>query len=81
LLTKLKATFPLTNKEQQVLMRGRNAGGKNKNRVRNASAYQDATAFEALLGYLYISDQRRCEELLSWLHMFVDDIEPKKANE
>lgn len=81
MLTKLKETFPLTNKEQQVLMRGRNAGGKNKNRARDAAAYQDATAFEALLGYLYVSDQRRCEEILSWLHHFMDDMELRKPTE
>ena len=52
-------------------MRGRNAVTKSKNR-RNPAAYQDSTAFEALLGYIYITDKGRCEELLAWLESVVD---------
>lgn len=44
---------------------------KSKNR-RNPAAYQDSTAFEALIGYIYITDKDRCRELLAWLETVVD---------
>ena len=72
LLTQLKNDFHLNDKENQVLMRGRNSVTRSKNR-RNPAAYQDSTSFEALVGYLYISDQSRCSELLNWLDSIVDD--------
>jgi hypothetical protein len=71
LLHKLKVEFPLTDKEQQVLMRGRNAVTRSKNR-RNPSAYQDSTAFEALIGYTFITCPERCRDLLAWLEKKVD---------
>uniref|UniRef100_A0A6T9ZTV0 RNase III domain-containing protein n=1 Tax=Pseudo-nitzschia delicatissima TaxID=44447 RepID=A0A6T9ZTV0_9STRA len=71
LLQQLKESFPLSEKENQVLMRGRNAVTKSKNR-RNPAAYQDSTAFEALIGYIYITDKDRCRELLAWLESVVD---------
>ena len=71
LLKQLKESFPLSEKESQVLMRGRNAVTKSKNR-RNPAAYQDSTAFEALVGYMFITDKDRCQELLTWLESVVD---------
>lgn len=71
LLGQLKESFPLSEKENQVLMRGRNAVTRSKNR-RNPAAYQDSTAFEALIGYIYITDKNRCQELLAWLESAVD---------
>ncbi len=55
-------------------MRGRNAVTKSKNR-RNPAAYQDSTAFEALVGYMFITDKDRCQELLLWLESVVDILE------
>ena len=72
LLEKLKVDFPLSDKELRVLMRGRNSVTRSKNR-RNPAAYQDSTSFEALVGYLYISDQQRCTDLLNWLEKVIDD--------
>jgi len=73
LLAKLRIDFALTDKEQQVLSRGRNAvSGGTRNR-RDPAAYQDATALEALIGYLYITDSKRCEEILHWLDKNLDD--------
>ena len=71
LLRQLKESFPLSEKENEVLMRGRNAVTRSKNR-RNPAAYQDSTAFEALIGYIYITDKARCQELLAWLENVVD---------
>lgn len=74
LLAQLKQDFELSDKETQILMRGRNAVTRSKNR-RNPAAYQDSTSFEALLGYLYIEDPERCCDLLNWLESIVDKIE------
>jgi len=71
LLQQLKESFPLSEKEKQVMMRGRNAVTRSKNR-RNPAAYQDSTALEALIGYIYINDKERCQELLAWLETVVD---------
>jgi len=64
----------LTDKEQQVLNRGRNAGSSRNNNRRNPAAYQDSTAFEALLGYMYINTPERCIALLEWIDGIVDEI-------
>ena len=74
LLGRLKEEFDLTNKEQQVLSRGRNAVSGSKNNRRNPGAYQDATAFEALIGYLYVTDSQRCGELLNWADNSIDHV-------
>jgi ribonuclease-3 family protein len=67
-LNRLKSEFELTEKEGQVLMRGRNSVTKSKNnRRKNPVAYQDSTSFEALIGYMYINDPERCRELFVWL--------------
>ena len=55
----------LTEEEADVARRARNA---HQNPPKNADAadYHRATAFEALLGYLYLTDRRqRAEELLA----------------
>ena len=62
----------LTDLTNQVLMRGRNSVTKSKNRRGNPAAYQDSTALEALIGYIYITDKDRCTELLAWLESVVD---------
>eukprot|EP00977_Amphora_coffeiformis_P000321 scaffold84_cov163-Amphora_coffeaeformis.AAC.15 len=43
--------FTLTQNEERVLNRGRNAGAKTNHRKSNPAAYQDATALEALIVY------------------------------
>lgn len=72
LLALLLETFPLTKKEESIITRGRNTASSTRSR-QNPKAYQDATALEALIGYLYISDRTRCEELLNWLHIHLKD--------
>jgi hypothetical protein len=72
LLKKLKETFPLSDKESQVLSRGRNSVTRSKNR-RNPAAYQDSTSLEALVGYVYINDPNRCQELLAWFETVIDE--------
>jgi ribonuclease III family protein len=74
LLSKLKEEFSLTEKEKQILTRGRNSGSGRNNNRRDPVAYQDSTAFEAVLGYMYIASPGRCEELLSWIGDNVDTV-------
>ena len=71
-----KASFPLTMKEEQVMNRGRNAAASrsNTNHRHHPIIYQDSTAFEALVGYLYISDMNRCTELFRWIESNVDSV-------
>ena len=70
LLAKLKepkSRFVCTEKELQLLSRGRNSV-KSKVRIgKDPQAYQDATALETLIGYLYVTDSQRCAELLQWI--------------
>ena len=66
--------FRLTLTEERVMNRGRNAGTKTNHRKSNPAAYQDATALEALLGYLYITDRPRCTQLLQWMDYHMDNI-------
>lgn len=56
----------LTAAEQDILRRGRNASTRRHSRV-DSRTYQKATAFEALVGYLYLHDPPRLFELLSQL--------------
>jgi ribonuclease III family protein len=67
--------FQLTLKEHQILNRGRNAASsRNHNHRRNPIIYQDSTSFEAIIGYLYISDPVRCTELFQWIDANVDNV-------
>lgn len=77
LLANLTDSFELTNKELHILMRGRNAGGKKSGS--RGSIYQDATALEALIGYTYISDPRRCADILRWMQRTLDEIDMEKS--
>ena len=56
----------LTDEEKEIVRRGRNA--KPKHQAKNASGaeYSHATAFEVLIGYLYLSNQNeRLNEILT----------------
>ncbi len=56
----------LNTAEADVVRRGRNATAKSPKRL-SAKIYRQATAFEALIGYLYITNQSRLFELLNSL--------------
>lgn len=53
----------LSEAEKDLLRRGRNATSGRQRRA-DAQSYQKATGFEALIGFLYLSDQARLLELL-----------------
>ena len=56
----------LSDFEREILRRGRNAC-KAKPRRLSRHIYQQATSFEALVGYLHLSDPQRLQELFAKL--------------
>ncbi|MGG6241838.1 Mini-ribonuclease 3 [Nodosilinea sp. AN01ver1] len=58
----------LTEAEQDLLRRGRNASSRGPRRV-DSQIYQQSTGFEALVGYLYLTNPSRLVELLSALDL------------
>ncbi len=59
----------LTPVEKDILRRGRNAVN-NKPRRLDLKIYQQASSFETLIGYLYLRDPQRLQELLAKLNLF-----------
>jgi len=60
----LQALIPdLTESEQEIVKRGRNAATKRPRRL-SAKVYQQATSLETLVGYLFLSDTDRLQSLL-----------------
>ncbi|MGB3137706.1 MAG: ribonuclease III domain-containing protein [Nodosilinea sp.] len=65
----VKQLAPLLNEtEQDLLRRGRNASSRGPRRV-DGQVYQQSTGFEALVGYLYLTNPTRLVELLSTLEL------------
>jgi len=58
----------LTTKELEIVRRGRNAASGCPKRL-DPKIYQQATSFEALVGYLYLTDTQRLTELLALLQL------------
>ena len=55
----------LTFEESEIVRRARNAKSKHKAKNFNEEEYKKATAFEALIGFLYLTEQKeRLEEIL-----------------
>jgi len=55
----------LTDEEKEIVRRGRNTQNHHLPKNANLKDYTYATAFEALIGYLYLSKQdKRLEEIL-----------------
>ena len=55
----------LTEKEKEIVKRGRNAENHHLPKNATVQEYMYSTAFEALIGYLYLSKQdERLEEIL-----------------
>ncbi len=60
-----KITSCLSEEELAVVKRGRNANSTRRSKNASLQTYKWATGFEALLGYLYLSDKKtRLYELL-----------------
>ncbi len=55
----------LTDSEIQVFKRGRNANSDRKPKNTDLATYKQSTGFEALIGFLYLNNEKqRLEELL-----------------
>jgi ribonuclease-3 family protein len=56
----------LTDEEEEIFRRGRNAKKPTKSKSASAAEYNRSTGFEAVLGYLHlIGNDERIEELLA----------------
>ena len=77
----LEALLPcLTEEEEEIFRRGRNAKKPTKSKSASAGEYNRSTGLEAVLGYLYLAREKsRLEELLSLLpqELFVVEETPK----
>ena len=60
----------LTEKEKEIVKRGRNAENHHVAKNANVADYSQSTAFEALIGYLYLTKQD--ERLHEILNMCID---------
>jgi ribonuclease-3 family protein len=58
----------LTPEEQEVVRRGRNAVSKTPRRL-DPATYRQATSLEALIGYLYLHNPQRLNDLLAKLNL------------
>ena len=63
-----KINGKLTDEEKDIVRRGRNAENHHLPKNSNVFEYSRATAFEALIGYLYLTKKfERLAEILGWL--------------
>jgi ribonuclease-3 family protein len=58
----------LTEGEKDIVRRGRNAASGCPRRL-SPELYQQATSLETLLGYLYLHNPTRLQELLKYLNL------------
>ncbi len=69
----------LTDEEAAVFRRGRNVGHTNTPKSATVAEYRSATGMEALLGYLYLTENRaRAEALLEMAYAQEDRKEEEK---
>ncbi|WML55522.1 Mini-ribonuclease 3 [Neobacillus sp. PS3-12] len=65
----------LTEEEMAVVMRGRNAKSATVPKNTDVQTYRYSTAFEALMGYLYLLEQKeRLEELIALSFSYVEEL-------
>ncbi len=72
---KLLEKLDLTDFESDLVRRGRNAAGSPPRKV-NPNIYQKATGFEALIGYLYLTDRDRLDQIFTQLLRHIDTPAP-----
>lgn len=57
----------LTEKEEDIYKRGRNANSHTKSKNADIVTYRMSTGFEAVMGYLHMTEEiERLEELIDW---------------
>lgn len=63
----------LTEKEEDIYRRGRNTNSHTKAKNADVVTYRISTGFEAVMGYLDMTDQKaRLEELITWCITYVE---------
>lgn len=74
LITKMLEDQLLTEKEEDIYRRGRNANSHTKAKNTDVVTYKMSTGFEAVMGYLHMTEQtRRLEELIDWCIEMVEN--------
>lgn len=64
----------LTEKEEDIYKRGRNANSHTKAKNTDIVTYRMSTGFEAVMGYLHMTEAvERLEELIDWCIKSVED--------
>ena len=53
----------LTETELNYFKKGRNASGPGRKNI-DMATYHKSTGFESMMGYLYLTDIHRCDELI-----------------
>lgn len=68
----------LTEKEIEIYKRGRNANSQTKAKNTDIVTYKVSTGFEAVMGYLHMTEQiERLEELVGWCIAYVEGMREK----
>ena len=66
----------LTEKEEEIYKRGRNTNSHTKAKNADVVTYRMSTGFEAVMGYLHMTEQiDRLEEIIDWCIQAVEKIE------
>lgn len=74
LIDQMQASNLLTDDEASYYKRGRNAKSYSKAKNASAADYSKSSGFEALIGYLYLTDQvDRLEEIITWCIQTVEE--------
>lgn len=63
ILDELISNSYLTNEELEIIKNGRNQKG-HKSKSSDIITYKLSTGFECLIGYLYINDKKRLDEIM-----------------
>ena len=64
----------LTEKEEDIYKRGRNANSHTKAKNTDIVTYRMSTGFEAVMGYLHMTEAiERLEELIDWCIQRVEE--------
>ncbi|MCU9534052.1 Mini-ribonuclease 3 [Streptococcus sp. CSL10205-OR2] len=74
LINKMIEEKMLTEKEEDIYRRGRNATSNTKAKNTDVVTYRMSTGFEAVIGYLHMTEQvDRLEELIAWCFKVVEE--------
>ncbi|MDD3012720.1 MAG: ribonuclease III domain-containing protein [Candidatus Gastranaerophilales bacterium] len=60
----------LTEKEKDIVRRARNLSVTTARRI-NQALHRQSTAFEAIIGYLYLNDKSRLDEVFNYMDTFI----------